>query len=113
MKKWQEDILKMNIPQTGIFKKINMKAHTKIYLEYFDYGNHQDVFIPCEVCKSRAVDIHHIDPRGTGGDPNASKDTIENLAALCRICHKKAEHSIPYNEYIKNNHLSFIKAHKR
>ena len=42
-------------------------------------------FIECEVCKGKAVDIHHIDCRGMGG--SKEKDTIENLMALCRGCH--------------------------
>lgn len=42
-------------------------------------------FIECEVCKGKAVDIHHIDCRGMGG--SKEKDTIENLMALCRNCH--------------------------
>jgi hypothetical protein len=86
-----------------------MQPHTKIYLQHFGYGE-QD-YIPCEVCKSKAVDVHHIERRGAGGDPTKSKDTIDNLAGLCRICHEKAENSIPFNNYVKNNHKSFIKAH--
>lgn len=66
-----------------------MKKHTRIYLEYFDYPAHQDTVIPCEVCSERAVDIHHINARGMGGSKH--KDTIENLMALCRRCHNKAE----------------------
>ena len=62
-----------------------MKKHTKIYLDYFDYTG--DEFIPCEICGARAVDIHHIDCRGMGG--SKTKDTIENLMALCRQCHMK------------------------
>lgn len=86
-----------------------MQPHTKIYLQHFGYGE-QD-YIPCEVCKSKAVDVHHIERRGAGGDPTKSKDTIDNLAGLCRICHEKAENSIPFNNYVKHNHKSFIKAH--
>ena len=60
-----------------------MKKHTKIYMKYFNYV--LDDFIPCEVCGSRAVDIHHIENRGSGGSKN--KDVIENLMAVCRKCH--------------------------
>ena len=63
-----------------------MKKHTKIYMEYFDYG--LEDFIPCEVCGSKAVDIHHIEARGMGGSKSA--DTIENLMAVCRSCHLKS-----------------------
>ena len=60
-----------------------MKKHTKIYMRYFNYV--RDEFIPCEVCGARAVDIHHIENRGSGGAKN--KDRIENLMAVCRSCH--------------------------
>ena len=66
-----------------------MKKHTKIYMDYFNYGI--DDFIPCEVCGQRAVDIHHIDPKGIGG--SKTKDHIENLIAVCRLDHIRA-HSL-------------------
>jgi len=64
-----------------------MKPHTKIYMTAFGYGE-QD-FIPCECCQNKAVDIHHIEARGMGGDPQRKKDVIDNLMALCRDCHNK------------------------
>lgn len=76
-----------------------MKAHTKIYFDHFgiDYdpatGWHDH--IECEVqeegCQGEAVDIMHIEPRRMGGNPNGSKDRIENLMAGCRSCHEKTE----------------------
>ena len=74
-----------------------MKKHTKIYLKHFGYG--MEDYIPCEVCGSRAVDIHHIDCRGMGG--SKSKDEIENLMAVCRSCHLK------YGD--KKQHLDFLR----
>jgi hypothetical protein len=50
-------------------------------------GYDESDFIPCEICKAKAVDIHHINARGMGG--TGTKDTIENLMALCRTCHVK------------------------
>lgn len=88
-----------------------MKKHTKIYLNFFKYGE-QD-FIPCEYCNSRAVDVHHIDNRGMGGDPKANKDVIENLAGLCRDCHNKAEHIPQFNHRVKQIHLKFIELWKQ
>ena len=73
-----------------------MQNHTKVYMNYFGYGE-QD-FIPCEICGSRAVDIHHIKPRSQGG-----RDTIENLIALCRKCHNAA-----HNELISKTDLYII-----
>lgn len=64
-----------------------MKKHTQIYLEAFGYTVAD--FIPCEVCSAQAIDIHHIKARGMGGDPQGKKDVIENLQALCRLCHEK------------------------
>ena len=62
-----------------------MKNHTKVYLEYFDLSGQE--FIQCECCDKPAVDIHHIQARGMGG--SQQKDRIENLMALCRLCHIK------------------------
>lgn len=44
-----------------------------------------DDFIPCEVCGNKAVDIHHIKARGMGG--SKTMDVIDNLMAVCRVCH--------------------------
>lgn len=88
-----------------------MKKHVKIYINYFRYGE-QD-FIGCEnpECRCKSVDIHHISKRGMGGSEN--KDTIENLAALCRECHIKADNIKEFNEIIRINHLKKIKLWKR
>jgi hypothetical protein len=42
-----------------------MKNHTKVYLKGLGYDTTD--WIPCEVCGSKAVDIHHIESRGMGG----------------------------------------------
>jgi len=77
-----------------------MKKHTRIYFEYFGYG--AEDFIPCELCGSRAVDIHHIDCRGMGG--GKTKDKIENLMALCRACHLKYGDKKQHIDYLKSVH---------
>ena len=76
-----------------------MKKHTIIYYKYFDYPATPS-FVPCEVCGSPAVDIHHIKPKGMGGSHN--QDRIENLMALCR------EHHIQLGD--KKQYLTFLKA---
>ncbi len=77
-----------------------MKKHTKIYLKEMGYDPTD--FIPCEVCGSKAVDIHHIEARGMGGSKTA--DTIENLMALCRICHMKFGDIKIYKEMLQGKH---------
>lgn len=77
-----------------------MKKHTKIYLDAMGY----DVtdYVPCEVCQSKAVDIHHIEARGMGGSKEA--DTIDNLMALCRACHNEFGDKTHYKELLKATH---------
>ena len=62
-----------------------MKKHTKIYCDVFGYDFHV-----CEICRGAGVDVHHIDEKGMGGDPQEKKDVIENLICLCRSCHDRA-----------------------
>ena len=63
-----------------------MQKHTKIYLE--SRGLWPSDTILCEKCGKVAVDIHHIEPKGIGGNPDA--DRADNLIALCRGCHNRA-----------------------
>jgi|TARA_R100000329_G_scaffold118174_1_gene97285 5-methylcytosine-specific restriction endonuclease McrA len=76
-----------------------MKKYVKIYMDYHDYVI--DDVILCEHCSKIAVDIHHIEPRGIGGDPRGHKNQIENLIALCRSCHIKAETDKQFNNQLK------------
>jgi len=87
---------------------MNIKAsHGKIYAKHFGYGE-QDIAL-CENCqKEIASDIHHIRFKSRGGE-----DSIENLMALCRKCHKKAHFEMtPYlrAEYLSKKHAKFLKA---
>jgi 5-methylcytosine-specific restriction endonuclease McrA len=77
-----------------------MKNHTKIYLKHFGYGIED--FIPCESCGAKAVDIHHIEARGMGGDKRA--DDIKNLMALCRQCHLVMGDTKTHMDYLKTKH---------
>ena len=75
-----------------------MKAYLKIYLH--DRGFTTTDFIPCEVCGAQAVDIHHIQPRGMGG--SKTRDTPDNLIAMCRPCHHEADFGTKLpKEYLK------------
>lgn len=77
-----------------------MKKHTMIYLKHFGYDISD--FIPCEVCGTTAVDIHHIEARGMGG--SNTKDVITNLQALCRECHTKFGDQKQYKDFLKEKH---------
>tara|TARA_R100000808_G_C2057481_1_gene90354 strand:- start:197 stop:511 length:315 start_codon:yes stop_codon:yes gene_type:complete len=82
-----------------------MKNHTKVYMQFFDYG--EEDFIMCEFCQQdRAVDIHHLDARGMGGSKN--KDYIENLMGLCRDCHNKCENDKMFNFFARIKHLELV-----
>ncbi len=57
---------------------------------------------PCESCGAKAVDIHHIEARGMGGNKEADK--IGNLMALCREHHIEYGDKKQYIEYLKEIH---------
>jgi hypothetical protein len=79
-----------------------LKKHTKVYIEAMGYTDTD--FICCEVCNRRAVDIHHIEPRGMGG--SKLMDTPENLMALCRECHHEADFGVELSkDFLKAVHL--------
>lgn len=79
-----------------------MQAHTKIYLNYFD--NVGD-YLPCEICKSPVVDIHHIRGRGKG------KDNMNNLAGLCRSCHFKCTNNEISKDEMQRIHNIFMETY--
>ena len=86
-----------------------MQKHTKIYMDYFGYG--EDDFIPCEIpgCGVRANDTNHIKCRGMGG--SKTKDYIENLMALCRKHHDEYGDKKQYLEFLQNTHLKVTQDH--
>ena len=81
-----------------------MQKHTQIYLQGMGYKTTD--FVPCEVCGSQAVDVHHIEARGMGGNKKA--DIIENLMGLCRKCHIEYGDKKQYKEFLKEIHLKNI-----
>lgn len=86
-----------------------MKKHTQIYLQYFGYDTSD--FIPCEVCASKAVDIHHIESRGMGGSNQS--DIITNLQALCRECHAKFGDQKRYKDFLKEKHRKALEMRQK
>jgi 5-methylcytosine-specific restriction endonuclease McrA len=77
-----------------------MKKHTQIYLQGMGYKKTD--FVPCEVCGAQAVDVHHIEARGMGGNKKA--DVIDNLMGLCRKCHIEYGDKKQYKEFLKEIH---------
>ena len=78
-----------------------MKNHTKVYMNFFNYVE-QD-FIPCEMCNSKAVDVHHLERRN-----KTKNDYIENLVGLCRDCHNSAENDSSFNMFCRIKHLELV-----
>jgi len=72
-------------------------------MQFFNYEE-QD-FIPCEMCESMAVDIHHLQRRTRNKITN---DYIENLVGLCRDCHINAESDKSFNMYVRIKHLENV-----
>jgi len=80
-----------------------LQKHTKIYMQFFSYVEND--FIPCEMCGSRAVDIHHLERRTRN---KVTNDYIENLVGLCRYCHINAENDKCFNMYVRIKHLENV-----
>ena len=78
-------------------------TYKKKYLKYFGYGEQE--FVPCEICGSGAVDVHHI-------DKNRKNNDITNLMGLCRECHNKAHSALVIMEqsYFQMIHNKFMAA---
>ncbi len=83
-----------------------MKAHTKIYFDFFGFTTAD--FISCEICGAMAVDIHHINAKGMGGNPNGDKDDITNLMAICRADHEKFGDITELKPKLQEVHLRYM-----
>ena len=96
-----------------------MQAHTKIYFDHFqiDYdpvsGWHD--YIKCEIpnCSNEAVDIHHIEPRGMGGDPQGKKNDINNLMGICREHHEEFGDKEEYTDVLLAVHFYNMNKHEQ
>lgn len=89
-----------------------MKPYQKNFLTYHNLIIGE--FIPCAICKSRSVEIHHISGKPMGNKSNRY-DTIENLIPLCRDCHDKCHNELISKQQCKEalyvwakNNKSFI-----
>jgi 5-methylcytosine-specific restriction endonuclease McrA len=84
-----------------------MQHHVKVYLKFFNLN--ESSWIECEHCRRKAVDIHHIIPRSKFGTKTKSdQDIIENLIALCRVCHNQAHMGLIPKRVLYNIHLRAI-----
>lgn len=63
-----------------------MKPHVKNYFKYFGYVHQNEIM--CENCGRVAQDLHHIEFGRYKRD-----DSVENIIALCRICHTLAHNN--------------------
>lgn len=90
-----------------------MKNHKKVYAKFFNISS--DEPSPCERCLQLrespyyrgeinvAVDVHHVDRRGMGGDQTREmvKDDISNLGGVCRYHHDRLDAYPEENEEFK------------
>ncbi|MGD0842437.1 MAG: HNH endonuclease [Candidatus Acidiferrales bacterium] len=61
--------------------KLNAEAYRQLCREVLERDGWR-----CQSCGSiEGLEVHHIQPRSRLGD-----DTVENLVALCVMCHQKA-----------------------
>ena len=77
-----------------------MKQHTKIYCDFFGYG--EQSFIGCEVCGKEATGgIHHLVFKSRS---TVNPDRIENIMALCSEHHRQAHDSTLSVERLQQIH---------
>tara|TARA_R110000851_G_scaffold288549_1_gene442637 strand:+ start:184 stop:561 length:378 start_codon:yes stop_codon:yes gene_type:complete len=86
--------------------KEKMKNHTNIYFKALGYD--ETDFIPSEISGQRAVDIHHIDCKGMGGNPLKDKDRIENLQAVTREEHRRYGDRKECMFFLYSRHYNFL-----
>jgi len=88
-----------------------MQKYAKNYLEHFGYTIAD--FIACECCGSQSHDFHHIVPRSKFGKNNKEEqDRVENVMALCRLCHVRYGQNKRYNDFLQELHNKTIEYHK-
>lgn len=83
-----------------------MEKYKKVYLDTFYPGWGEQDFIPCEVTGQRAVDIHHIFPRGTYPE---LYDCPGNLMAMTRKEHMDKGQNKKYLQELIDCHVAFVK----
>lgn len=56
--------------------------------------DHEHKSFTCKRTKSNFVEAHHLVPMGQQESFKVSLDVVENIVALCPMCHRKLHHSI-------------------
>jgi hypothetical protein len=86
-----------------------VKSYVKKYLTHFGYDISD--WIPCECgCGRQGVDIHHLQPRSTA---KHLLNHIENLCAVSRECHQRADRDRNFNEELKQKHMKKLLGNKK
>lgn len=85
-----------------------MKKYKQIYLDALGYD--ETDFIPSEISGKQAIDIHHIECKGMGGNPKGDKDRIENLQAVTREEHLKYGDKKEHMKFLYSKHFQFLDA---
>lgn len=67
-------------------------------------------FVCSELSGRKAQDIHHIECKGMGGNPNGDKDRIENLQALTREEHLYYGDKSQYMAFLFQKHYDFLES---
>jgi len=99
----QQNVNKTPRPTKPLIKRTKRDSSYKnVYFDFFGYV--MGDFVPCEICGGTAVDIHHIEADGMGGNPNKDGNTIENLMALCREHHEQYGDKKQYKDFLKIVH---------
>ena len=89
-----------------IMSDFQMIDYKQKYMEFFMY--YKGEFISSEISGEPAVDIHHIFPKGKGGDPSVKHDHIENLIALTRKEHELMGDKKHFRRFLFDMHRNRI-----
>lgn len=85
-----------------------MQLHTKIYLLAFSHPiDDPTLFVPCEICQNKMIDVHHITAKRMGG--SKLQDFIENLMGLCTFHHKEYGDKSIFMNILYKYHLMRMK----
>lgn len=84
-----------------------MQKYVKIYFKANGYDT-GDNYFPSEISGESSVDIHHINAKGSGGDPQGKKDRIENLIGLTRVEHLELGDKKQWKSFLFRKHKEFM-----